>query len=189
MAPGRLAPVAPDIEDPALDEVFAPFRARGRDLPMLYRTLANAPAMLRAWTALAWPLRSDASTPRGLRELVIMRVAQLTAAEAEWLAHWPMAVHHGVTDDQLAALSNWHDSDLFDDDERAVLQFTDELTTDVEASEAAFKALADRFDAGAVVELTLTAAFYNCVSRVLRTLGLGPADREDARLADFGRRQ
>jgi len=81
--------------------LFDVFRDAGRDVPLLYRTLGNAPAMLRAWTSLAWPLRQEAASPRGLRELLIMRVAQLTAASFEWLAHWDMAVKHGITAEQL----------------------------------------------------------------------------------------
>ena len=178
---GRLPLVPSDDDDPVLAPVFDMFRQAGREVPDLYRALGNAPAMLRAWTDMAWPLRNEPATDRGLRELLIMRVAQLTQAGFEWVAHWGMAVHHGITSEQLGELASWRTSTLFSDEQRAALAVTDELTTDVEASGAAFEELARHFEPGPIVELVLTAAFYNCVSRTLRTLGLEP-DPADERL-------
>ena len=179
---GRLPLVPSDSDDAVLAPVFDRFRDAGREPPVLYRALGNAPAMLKAWVDLAWPLRSEPETDRGLRELLIMRVAQLTDAAFEWVAHWDMAVHSGVTVEQLHALSTWPDSELFSEQERAALAVTDELTTDIAASDATFEQLARHFEPGPIVELVLTAAFYNCVSRTLRTLGLEP-DPDDERLS------
>jgi hypothetical protein len=50
---------------------------------------------------------------------------------------------------------------------------TDELTVDLEVGEAAWAALAERYEGGELVELVLTAAFYSCVWRALRS-GAGP---------------
>jgi alkylhydroperoxidase family enzyme len=183
---GRLPPVPSDADDPALVGVFDVFRDAGRNVPVLYRTLANAPAMLQAWTGLAWPLRHEAKSDRGLRELLIMRVAQLTDASFEWLAHWDMAVKHGIREDQLAALSAWQNSDLFSDEQRYVLAMADELTTTLEVGEHTWERLATTFDAGELIELLLTVSFYSCVSRMLRALRLDvDVDPHDPRLASL----
>ena len=89
---GRLPLVSADSDDPQLANVFGRFRDSGHDVPALYRTLGNAPAMLNAWVGMAWPLRTEATTSRALRELIIMRVAQLTRTPYEWVAHRPMTV-------------------------------------------------------------------------------------------------
>jgi 4-carboxymuconolactone decarboxylase len=170
----RIPLVPEDADDPDLAGVFDRFRNAGRPVPTLYRTLGNAPKMLKAWTGLAWPLRLDATTDRGLRELIIMRIAQLTDASYEWQAHRPEALHHGVTEEQLGALAEWRTASegTFSPVERAVLALTDEMTTDVEAGEEIVAALGEWFDPGEIVELVLTAAYYACVSRTLRTLGI-----------------
>jgi alkylhydroperoxidase family enzyme len=155
---------------PEVESVTAYFRTSGREMPELYRALANAPRMLTAWTDFAWPLRSEAALPRGLRELAIMRVAQLTGADAEWRAHAPAALHHGIGQPQLDELGAWPGSELFDGSQREVLAFTDELTSGLAVSEETFSALAQRWSPGELVELTLTVAFYSCVSRVLLAL-------------------
>jgi alkylhydroperoxidase family enzyme len=166
----RLPLVSSDADDPRLARAFDYFRQRDRDVPPLYRALANAPAMLQAWIGLAWPLRLEATSPRGLRELVIMRVAQLTRSTTEWLAHWDMAVAHGVTPEQLGDLQSWRSSERFSDAERATLEYTDELTLDLDVSDDTFDRLADHFEPADIVELTLTAAFYSCVARVLSAI-------------------
>lgn len=173
---GRLPLAAGDTDDPVLSGVFDRFRRDGRPVPELYRTLGNAPEMLEAWTRFAWPLRARCASPRGLRELIIMRVAQLTDAEVEWQAHWDMAVEHGIRHEQLAELADWEAGEHLGEEQRAVLRFTDEVTTDVRASDGAFAELERHFGPDQIVELTLTAAFYSCVSRVLRTLDVGPIE-------------
>ncbi len=142
----------------------------------MYRVLGNAPAMLQAWTALAWPLREAATTPRLLRELIIMRVAQLTNAPYEWVAHAPMLLRCGLTLEHVAALRDWADSTLFDEQQRLLLQMTDEITLRLDIGEPTFAKLTAAFDPGEVVELVLTAAFYSCVSRTLRALRVGPVE-------------
>ena len=184
-AAGRLPLVPSDSDDVALAAVFDVFRTRGREVPALYRSLGNAPAMLQGWVDLAWPLRNDARTSRRLRELIIMRVAQLTGTAYEWLAHYDMAVAQGVPEATLEQLTSWRTNADLDDVEREVLAMTDELTLDLEVGDATWAALAERYEPGELVELVLTAAFYSCVSRVLRTLRL-PVDPTDPRLGSLG---
>jgi alkylhydroperoxidase family enzyme len=136
----------------------------------LYRNLAHAPKMLRAWIDIAWPLRHEAETPRPLRELVIMRVGQLTGARYEWAHHWRMALNCGVPEVKLRALRDWPQSDQFSEVERAILAFTDAVVQQVHVPEEVFAEVSARFPPQHVVELTLTAAFYCNVVRVLGAL-------------------
>lgn len=157
-------------EDAALAGIFDGVRARGVSLPNLYRVLGASPDMLKAWVDFAWALRLDAKTPRGLRELMIMRGAQLSGVAYEWAHHWPMAIEAGVSAEKLRALAGWRESRLFSEQERAVLQMTDEISEGPGASDAAVARLNELFAPSDVVELTLTASFYVCVSRLLTSL-------------------
>lgn len=183
-AGGRLPLVDSESSDPALARVFDRFREAGREVPTLYRTLANAPAMLNAWVGMAWPLRLEATTSRALRELIIMRVAQLTRTGYEWVAHRPMALHCGITAEQLADLHRWRESERFSEEEREALAMTDELTDGLDVSDAVWETLAVRYQPGEIVELVLTASYYACVSRTLRALRL-PVDPGDPLLEGF----
>jgi 4-carboxymuconolactone decarboxylase len=175
----RLPLVPENGGDDLLAPVFERFIQAGRPVPELYRTLGNAPKMLAAWTAFAWPLRNDSTTDRGLRELVIMRVAQLTSASYEWVSHWPMAIQYGLTREHLGELKDWRLSALFSESQRLVLKLTDELTQDVGVTDETWERLAADYDPGEIVELVLTVAFYSCVSRVLGAIQLEPESDPD----------
>src|SRR5258708_15078745 len=81
--------------------------------PNLYRALGNHPKLAAAWTEFSKTLRHDTSTPRELRELVILRGAQLMRSEYEWAQDLKMARKVGVTAAQIAALAGCRARDAF----------------------------------------------------------------------------
>jgi alkylhydroperoxidase family enzyme len=183
MARIRMCPTEP--EDPTLARLFEGVRARGVEVPNLYRVLSASPGMLEAWIDFAWRLRLDATTPRDLRELMILRGAQLSGAAYEWAHHRPMALAAGVPEAKIDALADWRASDAFTDAERAALRVTEEITAGQGASEAAMTELKAHFPPEAVVELTLTASFYVCVARMLTSLAVDVEPAFEAEAAGF----
>lgn len=165
-----MTPEQPD--DAALAELFDWVRERGVEVPALYRVIGNSPALLKAWIAFAWSLRLEAETPRALRELLIMRGAQIQGVAYEWAHHWPMAIEAGVPEEKLRALAAWHGSDLYDAQERLVLQLADEVAGGTGAGAETMARLREAFGEPATVELVLTASFYVCVSRFLGSIDL-----------------
>ncbi|MGH2927255.1 MAG: carboxymuconolactone decarboxylase family protein [Solirubrobacteraceae bacterium] len=158
--------------DPIVADVFARFATEGRSPISLYRALANAPALVRAYSGLAVALRHEASTPRTLRELAILRTAQLTGSRYEWCHHLPMARAAGVGERQIDGLDEWHASgDAFDERERAVLRCADELHQ-ASLSDAAFAELQRHFNAAEITELLLVVSFYQAVARLIAGFGL-----------------
>ncbi|TXL63586.1 carboxymuconolactone decarboxylase family protein [Zeimonas arvi] len=175
----RLKMLPPQPEDPALAAMFDEVRARGVRVPNLYRVIGHAPAMLRAWLDFAWPLRLEAKSSRRLRELLILRGAQVSGAHYEWVHHTTMALAAGVTQAQIDALADWRSSALFDAQEKAVLRLAQEVTEGPAASAEAIDALKQQgFDEAQIVELTLTASFYVCVSRFLQSMEVPLEDPE-----------
>lgn len=148
-------------------------RGPGFEVPNLYRVLGNSPPMLKAWLDFAWPLRLHARTPRKIRELLILRGAQISGVTYEWAHHLAMALEAGVTQRQIDALADWADSDQFDPREKAVLRLAEEITRGPSASESSIEQLKDQaFDSAEIVELVLTASFYVCVSRFLQSMDI-----------------
>src|SRR5215469_5408234 len=93
----------------------------------LYRVLANAPPMLKIWVDFAYAVRRECKTPRSLRELMILRTAQLSESFYEWHQHRRMAREAGVPEQQVTELTMWRWSDAFDSRERAALAFTEAM--------------------------------------------------------------
>lgn len=175
--PTRLPLIGDDTTDPILRSVFAHVQGAIGEIPNLYRTLGHAPVVLEKWIDFAWSLRNDATTDRALRELMIMRNAQISQADYEWRHHWVLALESGVDEAKLRALDHWADSDLFDAVERACLAMVDEVTPGGPLSDSTWQALAEHFEPAELVELVMTVAFYCCVSRVLGSLQppIGPS--------------
>jgi len=134
--------------------------------PNLYRALGNHAPLAAAWTEFSRALRYESRTPRMLRELVILRGAQLMRSEYEWAQHLQMARKAGVREAQIAALAAWRDSPEFGERERAALALAEAVTRG-EVGDEVYAAAAQHFDHAAYVELALTAAFYAMVGRML----------------------
>lgn len=150
-------------------EIAADLAARGGRPINLYRVLANAPAMLRTWIDFAWGLRLNCRTPRSLRELMILRTAQLQGSAYEWQSHRVMARAAGVTDEQVAELAMWRHSAAFNERERAALALTEAIVRG-EVDDRIHAEVAGRFDREECIELAMTAAAYCMVARVLDAL-------------------
>jgi alkylhydroperoxidase family enzyme len=134
--------------------------------PNLYRALANHPAIVAAWTEFANTLRHGSRTPRALRELVILRGAQLCRSDYEWAQHLRMARKAGVREAQIRELATWRGSAEFDAKEKAALALA-EAVTQGKVSDAVYQQAKRVFDDHDYVELAVTAGFYAMVARVL----------------------
>src|ERR1700730_7435709 len=121
--------VAGDTDDPDLARIYERIRQANGSIGNLYRVLGNAPAMLEAWIDFAWTLRFGPGADRGLRELAILRIAQLTQAEYEWRAHWKAALGVGVPEEKLRAVAAWPAGGVLSDEEGLVVEMAGELTT------------------------------------------------------------
>lgn len=110
-----------------------------------------------------------------LHELVRMRVA--TINECTVCLGWrtPMAVEAGVTDEDLAAVTDPTDA-RFSPQETVALEYAARFCTESARIDDAFMArLNEQFDAGEVVELTLVIAKYLAMGRFMQVLGLDQA--------------
>jgi len=160
------------------DDVAAEVARLGAKQVNLYKALAHAPELLRAWMAFAWALRGHDTTSCRLRELMILRTALLHHSRYEWHQHRRMAREAGVTDNEVAELEMWRQSDVFSASDRAALAFTDAIVAGEVPAEVNDE-LARHYDDQQRVELTVTAGFYAMVPRVLEALGVPVETDED----------
>jgi 4-carboxymuconolactone decarboxylase len=164
-------PALPEPTDEITAEVFRTFQEEGRQPIALYRALAHSPRMLRAYSGLARALRYEAETPRELRELAILRTAQLTGSAYEWAHHRAMAATAGVPEEQVREIAGWPSSSAFDERERAVLRCVDEMDG-LALSDDAVGDLGRLLGASGTVEIVLLVAFYQAVARLIQAFGL-----------------
>ncbi|BCI51650.1 alkyl hydroperoxide reductase AhpD [Mycolicibacterium litorale] len=90
--------------------------------PTAYKALIGVST---AVTALA----KESGLPRSLVELVNIRVSQLNGCASCLEVHHRRADDAGVTAKQLATISTWRDTELFDEREQAALRLAEIATT------------------------------------------------------------
>lgn len=168
----RVSPIPPGTQ-PALAALEAGIAAeRGRVSP-LYQVLLNSPAMAHGWEQLLTAVRNRSCLPADLREMVILRVAVLNRASYEYDAHVPHALQAGVTEEKIAGLREPVLKDLYSSLECRVLALTDAMTQEIDVPEPLFTSVQADFSAQAMIDLTVTIAAYNMVSRFLVALQIG----------------
>jgi alkylhydroperoxidase family enzyme len=164
-------PFLDDTSHPELKPLADRIRAeRGGRLFNLYRVLLNNPRIAEGWLALFTAIRQQSELDGRYRELAIMLIAVVNGAEYEYVQHIPFALKAGLTQAQLDALREWRSSRLFEDADRAVLEYAEVMTRSIQVPDDVFAAVARHFDAKQTVELTATIAGYNLVSRFLEAL-------------------
>jgi 4-carboxymuconolactone decarboxylase len=166
----RVPMIQNEKADPMIREMFEKIEKNGYRVLNLHRVLAHTPQVCRGFVRLGNAILFKGDLAPKLREIAILRVGHLTKAHYEWTQHVAIAKGVGVTQSQIDAVGGWVDSKAFDDPERAVLRYTDEVTQNVRASEATFQALRKFLSEKETVELTLVIGYYNMVSRILESL-------------------
>ncbi len=156
-----------DEAPPEVKEVFQKIEDNGARVVNLFKAVANSPKVLLNFIRLGNSILGRMGLPPKWRELVILRVARLTNSEYEWAQHTSMALEVGVSQGQLDTIADWKNSPNFNNEERAILQYTDEVTQNVSVTDQTFGTLKKFFDEQTIVELTLTAGYYGMVARVL----------------------
>jgi alkylhydroperoxidase family enzyme len=165
----RLELVPSDTQHPDIAPLFHRLKERWGAVLNLYRTLAWAPALTKAWGMFAWSLRFEVGVLRRTRELLIIRIAQALGAEYEYVHHVHMAEDEGITADQVNALPNWHASNLFDPSDRLILTLADELALGTGAAATTMQSLIRAYGEKETVELVVTGSFYCGVARVINS--------------------
>ena len=142
----------------------------------LYQMLLHSPPLAEGWLTFLTAVRQKLSLSGALRELVIMRVAQLNGAPYEADQHKPIALKEGVSQAQLDALPEWAASTAFNAQERAVLQLCDTMTRQIQVPKDTLLAVQQHLGEQQTVELAATIAAYNMVSRFLEALHIHSTD-------------
>ncbi len=153
-----------------LKDVFQNMERRGGQVLNIYKVMAHCPRVGREFLRLGNAILFNGSLPPKIRELAILRVGDLAEATYEWTQHVPIGLKAGLTEQQIKTMHRWKDSPLFSDQERAVLQYTDEVAQNIRVSEETFRAVRDFLTEEQVVELTTTIGYYGMVSRILEAL-------------------
>jgi 4-carboxymuconolactone decarboxylase len=162
-------------------------KVKGSDLEILnvHRMVAHSEASVREFIRLGSRLLTKPHLSPRLRELVILRVAQLHGARYEWAHHVPIALQAGVSMEQAKQLKKWSASACFSDEEKSVLSYTEELFRQHEPSQETFAKASQYLDHAALVELTLCIGYWSMVAKFLKTFQVDVEEQFASENADL----
>ena len=133
----------------------------------IFRMMAGGEGLLKAFVRLGNHLLAKSRLDPVLREIAIIRVGVLSSARYEVFHHERIARGLKMTDALIAAIHRGPDDPAFDEIQRQVMRFTDDVVHNVRASDETFQPLAARLSVQELQELTVTIGYYMTASRFL----------------------
>lgn len=153
---------------------------------------ARSPRLFAAVALLYGALdRRSSPIEPALRSLITVRVSQINGCAFCIDINSATLLRRGIAEAKVEALAGWRSSDLFDERERAVLEYTEKMTdSSRRVDDEVLQRLRCYFDDDAIVELTGLVAFQNLSSKFNAALDVPaqgfcqlppPAERQDER--------
>jgi 4-carboxymuconolactone decarboxylase len=165
----RLPPL-PQPLDPILQDMFDKRRAMGGAIINLTLTTGHAPKFTRASGAMAFTIRFETSTPRRLIELVIFRTAQIVGSDYELNQHAPLMKMCGYSNEQIAEVVDWRRSRLFDDKQRALLGYVEQMANGGNVDDPTFAEFSRLFTPQQIIEISYTVGQYYSTGLLTKAL-------------------
>jgi len=139
-----------------------------------WTVMAIVPDVLRSFAGqFAFFNSKERELPPPLRELAILRAGFVTGSRFVFSQHSKVGRAVGLSTEQVAAVPAWAVSAVFDDGERAVLAYVDELVLQSgRVQDATFAAVAAHLSEAAILELSVVAASYQLHATLARALHL-----------------
>jgi AhpD family alkylhydroperoxidase len=149
--------------------IMVPADREPQDVSNALATLANHPALAKAFLRFNVHLLYSSTLPPRIRELAILRVAHRRDCDYEWVHHVELAKQAGLNDDEVAAVREGHAVDEF---ERAVLTGVDELDEKSELSDETWATLGERLDDRQRMDYVFTVGCYTLLAMAFNTFGI-----------------
>jgi uncharacterized peroxidase-related enzyme len=149
-------------------------RERG-NVPNFFRTMANRPEIFETMIAHFEAILTTGTLTTKLKELVIVRTSQLNHCEYCLDSHTKLARKLGWSADQITALVDAENSELFTPAEKAALHLAEKMTLDSNNySDAEFATLRSFYSEGEIIELMTAIGIFNYFNRFNNVLKMEP---------------
>jgi len=166
----RVSLVEKEQADPIMRDIYQRLEDQHMPILNLFKVMGNCPYIGRNFIRLGSSiLREEELSPK-LRELAILRVGYLAQAEYEFTKHVVIGQEAGVTKEQIGVIPEWATSTRFNDEERAILRYTDEVAQNIRVEDNTFAELRNFLNEPAIVKLTTTIGYYGMACRIMVAL-------------------
>jgi alkylhydroperoxidase family enzyme len=166
----RVSLVEKDQAHPMVRETYEKNEAVTGRIINLWKVMGHCPYVGLNFQRRGNSLLRGEELPAKLRELAVLRVGHLAQSEYEFKQHTPIALQSGVSQEQIDSIPDWVNSKHFEDEERAVLAYTDEVARDIKVRDDTFDRLSSFLSEHAIVELTTAIGYWGMAARILVAL-------------------
>src|SRR6476620_2700146 len=150
-------------------------RRYGRELTITPVIAHSRPNML-GWGAFEFLHEQGHAMDERLKTLAATKVATKVGCQFCIDIGTALGRTAGITERQLREFHDYRTSDAFSDEEKLVMEYADQLTTEpVDVSEELFGRLREHFGESEIVELTAAIAIENFRARFNNALDIAPA--------------
>lgn len=135
----------------------------------IFRMMAGGEGLLQAFTRMGNYLLFKSKLNPVLREIAIVRAGVLSKAKYEVYQHERISRDLGMSDAVIKGIYAGPEDGAFNELQKMVMRYTDDVVKNVRASDATYKPLAEKLSLQEMQELTVTIGYYMMVSRFLET--------------------
>jgi 4-carboxymuconolactone decarboxylase len=145
------------------------FRSRTPDGTFIgpFNALLRSPALAGQFLQFQTSEQQHTSLSDRVRQVVILAVGAVWAADYELYAHSAVARYHGIPDDTVRSLAAGTAPDTLSDDEKLAYRFTRQLSTSHHVDDATFADTRKAFGDTGIVDMVLLAGAYHSVCGLL----------------------
>jgi uncharacterized peroxidase-related enzyme len=140
-------------------------------VPHVFAVMAHSPELFEAFLSLNSAL-SKTKLDGKLRELAYVKTSELN--DCEYCKHYHQASGRkvGLTDRQINEVDQYETSDAYDELQRDVLRYAENVTRHIDAGDDLMAKLHQTLSDREIVELAMTVGIANFTNRVTETLKL-----------------
>jgi uncharacterized peroxidase-related enzyme len=152
---------------------FEKVESRGHEVPNFLRVLAHSPELLEGFIALNGALGRIKLDPK-LRELAYIRASEVNSCGYCLQHHKKAGRKAGLDERQVNETDSYSgsESEIYDDLQRDVLQYAEEVTRNVVVTDELADRLKQKLTERELVELAVAVALANFTNRISETLRL-----------------
>jgi 4-carboxymuconolactone decarboxylase len=144
----------------------------GREPARTMAVLARQPELLSPFLGWAAALALNGVLSHRDHELLALRAASNCHSDFEWVEHAAYARAAGLRESEIEMVARPVAEGAWSDAQRALLLAADELHAETDVSDATWAALAEHYDAAALVEILFVVGQYTMLSMVANAAGI-----------------
>jgi uncharacterized peroxidase-related enzyme len=149
--------------------LFEGIELKGNPVPNVLRAMAHSPELFQGFLALNSALPKTKLDGK-LRELAYIKTSELNGCDYCLHHHRTTGEKVGLSERQLDETDRFETSDAYDDLQRDVLRYAEEVTRHVDVSDPLLDRLRAALSDREIVELAMTVGIANFTNRVTETL-------------------